>query len=98
MEEALNNNEDFSDNNFNQRNCNFKITLIMYIILGLIIIGLVIALILIIISKEEKTEEIIVPPPIIVNTDMDWNYFGEITYNISYSKKQDDREYVQKWR
>ena len=88
MEEALNNNEDFSDNNFNQRNCNFKITLIMYIILGLIIIGLVIALILIIISKEEKTEEIIVPPPIIVNTDMDWNYFGEITYNISYSKNK----------
>ena len=89
MEESLNNNDDFPDKKFKNKDFNFKINLVIHIILGLIIIGLVITIILIKNSKEEKAEDTIIPPsPERENTEMNWNYFGEITYNISYSKNK----------
>ena len=71
----------------NNKDKNFKINLIIYIILGVIIIGLVIVIVLLITSEKEKIiEEKIIYPPNNESQEINWNFFGEFKKNISYSK------------
>ena len=69
--------------------------IIFYTILGLIIIGLIIALIIVSSSedKEEKEkivyndEEVLIPNPYpVLNTTINYNYFGNMRRNLSYDK------------
>ena len=71
----------------NNKDKSFTINLIIYIILGVIIIGLVIVIVLLITSEKEKIiEEKIIYPPNNESQEINWNFFGEFKKNISYSK------------
>lgn len=59
--------------------------IIIYIILIIIIVGLIACIIIISLTKEKEIEEIIINPDKKQET-MNWDYYGEIEYNISYHK------------
>ena len=82
MEEQADNIEEMLKDN-KKNNC--KIYLIIHIILALLILGAIVTIICIAFTKKEQKIEVIIKPEYNVE-GINWDYFGEITKNISYAK------------
>lgn len=85
MDEPLTNDTKILENDYKSKNV--KLNVIIYIILGIIIIGLLIGIILLAVLKKEMIIEKTITPTDIENKELNWNFFGEFSKNISYSKK-----------